>query len=82
MHILDQEDAVFITDCDLYYYKVMPFGIKNIGATYQHLVNVMFKEHICKTIEVYVDDMLIKSKVASDHIAQWPICLVSSGCIA
>ena len=47
----------------------MPFGLKNAGATYQCLVNMMFKEQIGRTIEVYVDDMLIKSKVTSDHIA-------------
>ena len=37
--------------------------------TYQHLVNMMFKEQIGKTIEAYVDDMLIKSKIAIDHVA-------------
>ena len=47
----------------------MPFGLKNIEATYQHLVNTMFKEQISKTMEVYIDNMLIKSKVASDHVA-------------
>ena len=69
MHVLDQEHTSFITDYDLYYYKVIPFGLKNAGATYQLLVNMMFKEQISKTIEVYVDDMLVKSKVASDHVA-------------
>ena len=47
----------------------MPFGLKNVGATYQRLVNMMFKEQIGKIMEVYVDDMLVKSKVASDHVA-------------
>ena len=46
----------------------MSFGLKNAGATYQRLVNMMFKEQIGKTMEVYTDDMLIKSKVASDHV--------------
>ena len=46
----------------------MPFGLKNARATYQRLVNMMFKEQIGKTIEVYIDDMLLKSKVASDHV--------------
>ena len=40
-----------------------------MGATYQWLVNMVFKEHINKTIEVYVDDILVKSKVASDHLS-------------
>ena len=46
----------------------MPFGLKNTGVTYQLLVNMMFKEQIGKTMEVYVDDMLVKSKLMSDHV--------------
>ena len=69
MHVPDQEHNSFITDRILYYYKVMPFGLKNAGATYRRLVNMMFKEQIGKKIEVYVDDMLVKSKAASDHVA-------------
>ena len=68
MHEPDQEDTSFITDVGLYCYKVMPFGLKNAGATYQRLVNAMFKLQIGKTMEVYVDDMLVKSKRAIDHI--------------
>ncbi|KAL0303247.1 UNVERIFIED_CONTAM: hypothetical protein Sradi_6192800 [Sesamum radiatum] len=40
----------------------MPFGLKNAGATYQRLVNNMFREQIGKNMEVYIDDMLVKSK--------------------
>ena len=69
MHISDQEHTTFNTDRGLYYCKVMPFGLKNTGATYQHFINMMFKEQIGKTMEVYVDEMLVKSKVASDHVA-------------
>ena len=69
MHVPDQEHTSFITDRGLYCYKVMPFGLKNVGATYQLLVNMMFKEQIDKTMEVYIDNMLVKSKVASDHVA-------------
>ena len=69
MHISDQKHTSFIIDRGLYCYKVMPFGLKNVRVTYQHLVNMMFKEQIGKTMEVYIDDMLVKSKVASDHIA-------------
>ncbi|KAL2228384.1 UNVERIFIED_CONTAM: Retrovirus-related Pol polyprotein from transposon 17.6 [Sesamum indicum] len=47
----------------------MPFGLKNAGATYQRLVNQMFKGHIGSTMEVYVDDMLVKSKQECDHLA-------------
>ena len=44
MHVPDQEHTLFIIDHDLYYYKVMPFGLKDVGVTYQYLVNTMFKE--------------------------------------
>lgn len=60
MHVPYQENTNFITDLGLYYYRVMPFGLKNAGVTYQHLVNRMFVEHIGKMLEVYVNDMLCK----------------------
>ena len=69
MHVPHQEYTSFITDCGLYCYKVMSFGLKNTRATYQCLVNLMFKEQIGKMMEVYVDDMLVKSKTAADHVA-------------
>ncbi|KAL6134141.1 hypothetical protein ACLB2K_066374 [Fragaria x ananassa] len=47
----------------------MPIGLKNAGATYQRLVNVMFEEEIGELMEVYVDDMLVKSVTNDDHIA-------------
>ncbi|XP_004295848.1 PREDICTED: uncharacterized protein LOC101309919 [Fragaria vesca subsp. vesca] len=47
----------------------MPFGLKNAGATYQRLVNAMFEEEIGEVMEVYVDDMLVKSKTNDGHIA-------------
>ena len=46
----------------------MSFDLKNAGATYQCFVNMMFKEQIGKTMEVYVDDWLVKSKTAADHV--------------
>ena len=46
---------------------VMPFGLKNAGATYQRLVTKMFRPLLGKTLEVYIDDMLIKSKECPDH---------------
>ena len=64
----EKEHTLFIMDQGLYYYKVMPFGLKNAGAIYQRLVNMMFRDLIGKTMEVYVDDMLIKSKPVVDHI--------------
>ena len=64
----DQEKTAFITSQGLYCYKVMPFGLKNAGATYQRLVNKMFSKQIGKNMEVYVDDMLVKSKEELAHL--------------
>ncbi|XP_022858151.1 uncharacterized protein LOC111379057 [Olea europaea var. sylvestris] len=50
------------------YPRMMPFGLKNAGATYQRLVNKMFMDLIGKTMEVYVNNMLVKSLEAKDHI--------------
>ena len=57
----DQEKTSFITSQGLFCYKVMRFGLKNAGETYQRLVNHMFRPQIRWNIEVYVDDMLVKS---------------------
>ena len=64
----DQENTAFITSQGLYYYQVMPFELKNASATYQRLVNQMFEKQIGRNVEVYVDDMLVKSKEEEDHL--------------
>ena len=64
----DQEKTAFIISQGLYCYNVMPFGLKNVGATYQRLVNKMFNNQIGRNMEVYVDDMLIKSKEELTHL--------------
>jgi hypothetical protein len=69
MNEIDQEKTSFITDRGLYCYKMMPFGLKNAGATYQMLVNKMFRDQIGRNVEVYVDDMLVKSIRTASHIA-------------
>ena len=46
----------------------MPFGLKNTGATYQRLVTKMFQAQLGKTVEVYIDDMVVKSKKSQDHL--------------
>ena len=46
----------------------MPFGLKNAGATYQQMVTRMFKEQISETIEVYIDDMVVKIRRNEEHI--------------
>ena len=53
----------------LYCYNVMPFGLKNAGATYQRLVTKMFRPLLGNTMEVYIDDMLVKSKQCLNHAA-------------
>ncbi|CAL2247270.1 unnamed protein product [Prunus armeniaca] len=68
MHPADREHTAFITDRGLYCYNVMLFGLKNAGATYQRLVNKIFAELIGTSMEVYVDDMLVKSRTADDHL--------------
>ena len=65
----DQEKTSFVTAQGTYCYRVMPIGLKNAGATYQRLVNRMFQKQIGTTMEVYIDDMLVKSTTAELHIA-------------
>ena len=69
MHPPDVEKTSFITPHGLYYYNVMSFGLKNAGATYQRLVKKMFRPLLGSTMEVYIDDMLVKSKQHPDHAA-------------
>ena len=64
----DQEKTSFVTSQGLYCYKVIPFGLKNARATYQRLVNHMFSHQIGRNVEVYVDDMLVKSKDEAKHL--------------
>ena len=67
MHPRMQKKTSFITPHGLYCYNVMPFGLKNAGATYQSLVTKMFRPLLGSTMEVYIDDMLVKSKQRPDH---------------
>ena len=63
----DEEKIAFITPHGLYYYRVMPFGLKNARATYQRLMTKIFKPLIGGVVEVYIDDMVVKSKTRSEH---------------
>ena len=65
----DQEKTSFVIVQGTYCYRVMSFGLKNVGATYQRLVNRMIHKQIGTTMEVYIDDMLVKSTTAELHIA-------------
>ena len=64
----DQEKTSFVKGQGTYCYRVMPFGLKNAGATYQRLVNRMFQKQIGASMEVYIDDILVKSTTAELHI--------------
>ena len=46
----------------------MPFGLKNAGSTYQRMMTKMFEPQLGRSIEVYIDDMVVKSKVVSEHV--------------
>ena len=64
----DQEKTAFVTPTRNYHYKVMPFGLKNAGSTYQRMMTKMFEPQLGKNIKVYIDDMVVKSKEVSDHM--------------
>ena len=64
----DQAKTSFVTGQGTYSYQVMPFGLKNVEATYQRLVKLMFQKQIGTTMEVYIDDMLVKSVKAELHV--------------
>ena len=64
----DQEKSAFVTPTGNYHYKVMSFGLKNVGSSYQRMMTKMFEPQLGRNIEVYVDDMVVKSKVVSEHV--------------
>lgn len=64
----DREKTIFITPWGTFCYKVMPFKLKNVGATYQRAMVTFFHDMIHKEIEVYIDDMIAKLKNEEDHV--------------
>ena len=64
----DQEKTAFVTPTENYHYKVMSFGLKNAGSTYQRMMTRMFELLLRKNIKIYIDDMVVKSKVVSEHL--------------
>ena len=64
----DQEKTAFVTPTRNCHYKVMPFDLKNVGSTYQKMMTKTFEPQLGKSIEVYIDDMVVKSKVVSEHV--------------
>ncbi|GKV48883.1 hypothetical protein SLEP1_g55671 [Rubroshorea leprosula] len=64
----DEEKTSFYADDEIYCYVMMPFGLKNAGATYQKMVTIVFLAQIGRNLEVYVDDIVVKSLKAGDHL--------------
>ena len=64
---MDKIKTAFITKWGTYCYKVMPFGLKNAGATYQRAATTLFHDMMHKEVEVYVDDMMVKSEIREGH---------------
>ena len=58
----DQGKTAFISPNANYHYTVIPFRLKNVGATYQQMMTRMFRDKIGRTVEVYIDNMVVKSK--------------------
>ena len=58
----------FVIPIGNYHCKVMPFGLKNASATYQKVMIRMFKPQLGKNIEIYINDMIVKSKGESEHV--------------
>lgn len=64
----DQEKVNFITSDGTFCYIIMSFGLKNAGVAYQRLINRVFKNQMGRNIEIYVDDIVVKSTRAEDLI--------------
>ncbi|GAU18714.1 hypothetical protein TSUD_80020 [Trifolium subterraneum] len=64
---IDKKKTAFMTETGNYYYNVMSFGLKNAGATYQRMMNKVFHDEIGDMLEVYMDDMIVKSEEEIDH---------------
>ena len=67
MYPFDTEKMTFIIEKWTYYYKVMPFGLKNASATYQRMMNKVFKDLLEDVMEAYVDNMIVKRKQGESH---------------
>ena len=86
----DQEKTAFVTPIENYHYKVIPFGLKNAWSTYQRMMTRMFESELGKNIKIYIDDMVVKSKMVSEHLGylraifqilrKYKLCLNASKC--
>ena len=64
----DMEKTTFIIEWGTYCYRVMSFGLKNAGATYQRAATTLFHDMMHRDVKVYVDDMIVKSQGRADHL--------------
>ena len=69
MALDDMEKTTFITEWGTYCYRVMPFWLKNARATYQRVATTLFHDMMHRDVEVYVDDMIVKSRSRANHLA-------------
>jgi len=68
IHPRGVEKIAFIIESVNYCYQVFPFGQKNVGATYQRLMDKIFKNQIGRNMKVYVNDMVVKSNEVESHV--------------
>jgi len=69
MHPWDKEKTTFMTDSNNFYYELMSFSLKNVGATYQRLMYYVCHDMIRRNVEVYVDDIVVKSNSCEQHVS-------------
>lgn len=65
----DERKTVFITELGTFCYQVLSFGLKNASAMFHKLMNKIFKDQIGRNVEIYDDDILVKSKMVANHLA-------------
>jgi len=68
MDLADAPKIAFRTPFGNYFYRVMPFGLKNVGATYQKTMTLIFGDMLHKQVEDYVDDLVVKAKNPFEHL--------------
>ena len=68
MAVEDEEKTAFHTSQGVYCYTKIPFGLKNAGATYQRMVDMAFEKQVGRNLEVYVDDLVIKSHTEDELV--------------
>jgi len=68
MYPNDEKHTSFRTSLGVYCYAVMSFGLKNVSATYQRVMSIIFHDHLWKMMECYVDDIVVKNRSKNNHL--------------